>query len=74
MSVPTVVRIVDLGFAMARVKVEKFANGTHTNLTLMTPALTEEGVTQPAQSAQVYMTGDSVARLVEALTAPIPGI
>lgn len=65
------IRMVDLGFAMARIKRQQFANGIHTTLVLTTPALTENGQHQPAQSAEAYMNEAQAAVLVKALTDPL---
>lgn len=66
------IRVVDLGFAVIRIKRERFVGGIHTTLTLMTPALAED-VFQPAQSAEAYFVGqEKIDVLVKALTDPLP--
>lgn len=67
MANPTVTTLVDLGFAVARVKREKFVNGVFTTLTIMTPAMDGEGFHQPAASADAYIKAADMPALIEAL-------
>lgn len=61
-------RVVDLGFAVARVEREEYLTGVFTTLTLICPANSEGGHYEPAQSASSYMNAKQTRALIEALT------